>query len=173
MGRSRLWSISWLHHQMFYPCVTISAAQARKSDDLRHAMSPFSLCLSSFSGAQRILGYVRPRKIVAVHPPKTGNWDTASVVSVQFYLTAASQHLKHLSKVIKTHSRHFVADLLTAVMWKTWPLNSSERDSRPKRQKSIWCQTVDCLDVKKLQVKEKRECLLFVLRLIPVLHSRV
>ena len=28
---------------------------------------------SSFSGAQRILGYVRPRRIVAVHPPETGN----------------------------------------------------------------------------------------------------
>ena len=27
---------------MFYPYVTISAAQARKSDDLHHAMSPFS-----------------------------------------------------------------------------------------------------------------------------------
>ena len=38
-----------------------------KSDDLRHAMSPFSLFLSSF--VQRILGYVRPQRIVAVHPP--------------------------------------------------------------------------------------------------------
>ena len=56
MWRSRLWSISWLHHQMFYPYVTISAAQARKSDDLRHAMSPFSLFLSSFSGTQTNLG---------------------------------------------------------------------------------------------------------------------
>ena len=33
-------------------------------------MSPFSL--SSFWGVQRILGYVRPRRIVAVHPPKRG-----------------------------------------------------------------------------------------------------
>ena len=72
MWRSSLWSISWLRHQMFYPYVTISAAQARESDDLRHAMSPFSLFLSSFSGVQRILGYVRPRWIVAVHPPETG-----------------------------------------------------------------------------------------------------
>ena len=71
MWRSSLWSISWLHHQMFYPYVTISAAQACESDNLRHAMSQFSLFLSSFSGAQRILGYVRPRRIVAVHPPKT------------------------------------------------------------------------------------------------------
>ena len=40
------------HHQMFYPFVTISAAPARESDDLRHAMSPFSLFLSSFLGAR-------------------------------------------------------------------------------------------------------------------------
>ena len=33
-GRSSLWSISWLCHQMFYPYVTISAAQARESDYL-------------------------------------------------------------------------------------------------------------------------------------------
>ena len=55
MGRSSLWSISWLRHQMFYPYVTISAAQACKSEDLRNAMSPFSLFLSSFSGTQTIL----------------------------------------------------------------------------------------------------------------------
>ena len=72
MGRSSLQSISWLHHQMFYPKVTISATQAHESDDLRHEMSPFSLFLSSFSGVQRILGYVRPRRIVAVHPPQRG-----------------------------------------------------------------------------------------------------
>ena len=44
------------HHQMFYPFVTISAAPARESDDLRHAMSAFSLFLSSFFGC--------------AHPPK-------------------------------------------------------------------------------------------------------
>ena len=33
-----LWSLAW---QMFYPYVMISATQARESDDLRHAMSPF------------------------------------------------------------------------------------------------------------------------------------
>ena len=68
--RQLFWSISWLRHQMFYPYVTISAAQARKSDNLHHVMSPFSLFLSSFSGMQRILGYVR--RIVAVHPQKQG-----------------------------------------------------------------------------------------------------
>ena len=72
MWRSRLWSISWLCHQMFYPYVTISAAQAHESDDLHHPMSPFSLFLSAFSGAHIILGYVRPRRIVAVRPPETG-----------------------------------------------------------------------------------------------------
>ena len=56
-------------------CFTLTSRflpQARESDDLRQAMSPFSLFLSSFSGAQRILGCVRPRRIVAVRPPKTG-----------------------------------------------------------------------------------------------------
>ena len=43
-----------------------------ESDSLRHAMSPFSLFLSSCSGAQSILGYLRSRRIVAVHPPKRG-----------------------------------------------------------------------------------------------------
>ena len=47
---------------MFYPYVTISAAQARERDDLRHAMSTFSLFLSSFSGVQRILGCVKDRR---------------------------------------------------------------------------------------------------------------
>ena len=54
---SAVWSISWLRHQIFYPYVMISAAQVRESDDLRYVMSPFSLFLSSFSGAQRILAF--------------------------------------------------------------------------------------------------------------------
>ena len=49
----------------FPGCVT-------RCDNLYHAMSPFSLFLSSLSVAQRILGYVRPRRVVAVHPPKRG-----------------------------------------------------------------------------------------------------
>ena len=32
----------------------------------------FSVFLSSFPGAQRILGYVRPWRTVVLHPPKTG-----------------------------------------------------------------------------------------------------
>ena len=68
MWRSSLWSISWLRHQMFYPYVTISGTQACESDDL----SPFPCFLSSFSGMQWILGYVKMRRIAAVHPPKKG-----------------------------------------------------------------------------------------------------
>ena len=54
MGRSSLWSISWLCHQMFYACVTISATQARESDDLRHAMSPFSLSFLFFKRTKNL-----------------------------------------------------------------------------------------------------------------------
>ena len=60
-------TISWLRHRMFYPYVTISAAQAHRSDNLRRTMSPFSFFPPSFSGAQRILGYVNG--VVAVRPP--------------------------------------------------------------------------------------------------------
>ena len=63
---SRLWSISWLRHQMFYPYVTISAAQTRNSDDLCHAMSPFSLSFFIFGHAKN-LGICEPSK---VHPLK-------------------------------------------------------------------------------------------------------
>ena len=63
---------SFSRHQLFYPYVTISAAQAHEGDDLHHAMSPFSLFLSPFSGAQRLLGYVRPQRIIEVCPSKTG-----------------------------------------------------------------------------------------------------
>ena len=57
---------------MFYSYVTISAAQARESDKLHHAMTPFSLSLSSFLGTQRILGYVRPQRIIACILQKQG-----------------------------------------------------------------------------------------------------
>ena len=65
----------------FYPYVTISAAQTRKSDNLRHAMSLFSVFLSSFSGAQRILGYGNLRRIVANHPLKIGKRRPPKAVS--------------------------------------------------------------------------------------------
>ena len=67
-----LWRTRPLQSSMFYPYVTISVVQACESDNLNHVMSPFSLFLCSFSGTQRILEYVKPWRIVAVHPPKTG-----------------------------------------------------------------------------------------------------
>ena len=100
MWRSRLWSISWLRHQMFYPY----AAQASESDDLHNVMSLFSLFLSSFTSTKNL---ERPWRIVAVNPPKRGkrrsicglhcdetglqmllsrmqtlNWDTAKVQNI-------------------------------------------------------------------------------------------
>ena len=39
---------------MFHPYVTISAAQARESDDLRHVMSPFSLSFFLFRHAKNL-----------------------------------------------------------------------------------------------------------------------
>ena len=56
MWRSSLQSISWLCHQMFYTYVMISAAQARKSDNLHHTMSPFSLFLYFFFLCAKNLG---------------------------------------------------------------------------------------------------------------------
>ena len=47
---------------MFYPYVPISAAQARKSDDLCHAMSPFSFFLFSFFRCAKNLGICEATK---------------------------------------------------------------------------------------------------------------
>ena len=115
MWRSSLWSISWLRHQMFYPYVTISAAQAHESDDLRHAMSPFSPFLSSFSGAQRILGYVRPRRIEAMHRPKTGK--RRSICGL------------HLEEPLDW-------DSLYAVLWCNLPSNAPPKDADPELKHS-------------------------------------
>ena len=51
-----------LRHQMLYPYLTICATQAGESDDLRHAMSPFSLFLSSFLGAKKDCSGVSSKK---------------------------------------------------------------------------------------------------------------
>ena len=61
-GQSSLRSISWLRHSMFYPHVTISAAQAHESDDLHHTMSLFSTFLSSFFGRANNLGICEATK---------------------------------------------------------------------------------------------------------------
>ena len=111
MERSGFWSISWLRHQMFYPYVTITAAQARENGNLRHAMSPFSLFLSSFLGAQRILGYVRSWRIVAVHPPKRGK-DEGRICGL---------HLEEPSNW----------DSLWTALWHNWPSNAASEGCRP------------------------------------------
>ena len=57
---------------MFYPYITISAAQAHEIHNLRHACRHFLSLFLLFQALQRILGHVRPWRIVAVHPPKRG-----------------------------------------------------------------------------------------------------
>ena len=103
----------------FTPYIMISAAQAHESDDLHHAMSPFSLFLSSFSGAQRILGYVRPRRTVAVHPPKRRKGRSI-----------CGLHLEEPSNW----------DSLRAVLWHNWPSNAAFEGCRP------WTETQPLLD---------------------------
>ena len=100
MGRSILWSISLLRHQMFYPFIAIFAAQVTESDDLRRALLPFLFFLSCFSGVQRILGYGRPWRIVAVHPLKTGNRRPHCGVHLEVPLNW---------------------DSLRAALWRNWP----------------------------------------------------
>ena len=51
---SGVWSISWLRHQMFYPYITISAAQASESYDLHHAMSTSTFSLFFFRHAKNL-----------------------------------------------------------------------------------------------------------------------
>ena len=82
----RLWRISWLRHQMFYPYVTISAAQARESDDLRHAMSPFFSFSFFFSGRTKNPGICEAMKDSSVassknrekkeHLEEPSDWDS-------------------------------------------------------------------------------------------------
>ena len=96
---------------MFYSYVTISAAQAHESDDLRHAMSPFSLFLSSLSDAQRILGYVRAPRIVAVHHPKRGKekatfgepseWDSTLFSRLWDQDTAGNNEVRGLNFILE------------------------------------------------------------------------
>ena len=72
MGRPSLWSISWLRHQMVYSSQFLPPRPAKVMIYATWCRHFPSLVLSCFSGVQSILGYVRPRRIVAVHPPKTG-----------------------------------------------------------------------------------------------------
>ena len=143
MGRSSLWSISWLRHQMFYPYIMISVAQARESDDLHHAMSPFSLFLSSFSGAQRILGYVRPWRIVVVDPPKTKRrsiWRSLQIGAAFAWRSdgLTQQDLSLELMKISTHRQHpFIRWVRQCCSYETKTrsrLWEAETKSRPKAE---------------------------------------
>ena len=114
MGRSRLWSISWLPHQMFYTYIMISAGQARECDDLHHVMSPFSLFLSSFLGAKRLLGYLRPWRIVVMHPPGRGN----------------RRNIRGL------HLEPSDRDSLHVALWHNWSSNAPLKDADPELRHS-------------------------------------
>ena len=63
MGWSGLWSISWLHHQMFYPYIKTSTSCNVAIFFLSFFLSFFlTFFFFSFWGTQRILGYVRVTK---------------------------------------------------------------------------------------------------------------
>ena len=118
---------------MFYPYVTISAAQARESDDLRHAMSLFSLFAFYFLGRAKNLGIWRT---VAVHPPKRGtrrthleepsdwdsrgmqtlNWDTASIKVLHILNTQShSNNTHHSPPLFHTHTHLHTLNFLSSV----------------------------------------------------------
>ena len=69
-------------------------------------MSQFSLFLSSFSGVQRILGYVRPRGFLAQHPPETEKEGASGGASDW--------------------------DSLRAALSRNWPLNAPLEDADPE-----------------------------------------
>ena len=73
--------------------------------NVHHTMLPFSLFPFSFSGAQRILGYVRPQRIAVVHPSKTGRWRP------------------HLEEPLNWNS-------LRAALWRNWPSNANSEGCR-------------------------------------------
>ena len=64
-------------------CFTLTSrflpARSAKVTIYATQISPFSFFLSSFVGEQGILGYGRPRRIVAVHPPQRGKKKAAFV----------------------------------------------------------------------------------------------
>ena len=92
---TRLWanSIHCFHKSCITRCFNLMSRflpPRQESDDLCHAMSSFSLFLSSFSGAQRILGYVRPRRIEGMHLPK--RWKRRGIWRI---LRIADPELRH------------------------------------------------------------------------------
>ena len=83
--------------------------------NLLHLISLLSLFFRDW--AQRILGYVKPRWIVEVHPPKTGKRRT---------------HLwLHLEEPLNW-------DSLRAALWCNWPSNASFEECSPWKAKCIY-----------------------------------
>ena len=89
-----------------YTYVTISATQAHESDNLRQPCRYFLSFFLLFSGKQRILGYVRPRRIAAVHPPKR------------------EKRRLHLEEPLNWGS-------LRMALWCNWPSNASSEGCKP------------------------------------------
>ena len=85
--------------------VTIYATQCRH----------FLFLFFPFSGIQRILGYVRPWRIAAVRPPKTGK-----------RRSVCGQHLEEPSDW----------DRLRAVLWCNWPSDAPLKDADPELRHS-------------------------------------
>ena len=113
MGRSRLWSISWLRHQMFYPYVTISAAQAHESDDLRRAMLPFSLFC---------MGHAKNFGICEATKDSSG---------------ASSEKNRNEGRICGLHLKEPSNwDSLCVALWRNWP-------SSGLQAKLFWCVSVN------------------------------
>ena len=115
MWRSSLWSISWLRHQMFYPYVTISAAQARKSDDLHHAISPFTFFLSSFTGMK----------------------NPGICEAMKDHRSASSKRRKRRSICGMHLEEPLNWNGLCAALWRNWPSIAPPRDAVPELRRNM------------------------------------
>ena len=85
-------------------------------------------CRSSFSGSQRILGYVRPQRIVALHPPIRGK--RRSICGL------------HLEESLDW-------DRLHVALWRNWPSNAPLKDVDPELRHSMCL----CAEVLRINLK--------------------
>ena len=95
----------------FPGCVTRCFTLTSRFLPLRPAKVTIYVFLSSFSGTQIILGYMRPWRIVAVHPPKTGK---------------RRPRLEEPSDW----------DSLRAALWRNWLSNAPLKDAEPELRHS-------------------------------------
>ena len=94
----------WIASQLWFFSREVSCLVA---DKITWKWRLFSLFLSSFSGGQRILGYVRPWRIVALHPAKTGK--RRSICGL------------HLDEPLDWDSLLW--------LWRNWPSNAPLKDA--------------------------------------------